>query len=92
MNENLAPIALILNQEELFALTGRRRYRAQSRAFTRMGISCWLRPDGFPIVSRTHFEEIMGAEPHARPSAATDGVFEGYTILGLPLVLKKKWA
>lgn len=56
------PVALILDPEEIRALTGRRRYRAQARALARMGISYRLRPDGFPIVSRTHFEAIMSAD------------------------------
>lgn len=63
MTENLAPVALILSHEELSALTGRRRYRAQARALARMGITHRLRPDGFPIVSRAHFEQSMGLSP-----------------------------
>jgi hypothetical protein len=60
MNAN-AP--LILSHDELCALTGRRRHRAQARALARIGISYRLRPDGFPIVSRAHFEQSMGATP-----------------------------
>lgn len=60
MSEIAPPVTLVLNHEEIRALTGRRRYRAQARALARMGISYRLRPDGFPIVSRAHFEEIMG--------------------------------
>ncbi len=52
---------LILSQDEIGVLTGRHRYRAQARALARMGISYKLRPDGFPIVSRVHFEQVMGA-------------------------------
>lgn len=51
---------LILSHAELCAVTGLSRYRAQARALARMDISYRLRPDGFPIVSRTHFEAIMG--------------------------------
>lgn len=72
MNENPVPIALILSHEELCALTGLRRYRAQARALARMGIVFRVRPDGFPLVSRAHFEEIMGTELRARPSDITE--------------------
>jgi len=65
-------LPLVLTPEELVALTGKRRYRAQSRALSRMGISHRLRPDGFPVVSRAHFEEIMGAESTARPATASE--------------------
>lgn len=54
--------SLVLSHEELCAITGRSRYRAQARALARTGISYRLRPDGFPLVSRTHFEAIMGSD------------------------------
>lgn len=62
---------LILSHQELCAVTGRSRYRAQSRALARMGISHRLRPDGFPIVSRAHFEAIMGSDTALHPPSAT---------------------
>lgn len=64
--------SLILSHAELCAVTGRSRYRAQSKALTRLGFSHRVRPDGFPLVSRAHFEEIMGAESHTPPSATTE--------------------
>jgi hypothetical protein len=63
---------LILSHQELCAVTGRSRYRAQSRALARMGISHRLRPDGFPIVSRTHFEAIMGSDTALPSPLATE--------------------
>lgn len=63
---------LILSLEELRAITGRSRYRAQARALARMGISYRMRPDGLPLVSRAHFEEIMGTESRTHPSDATE--------------------
>jgi len=68
---NPAP-ALILSHEELCMLTGRRRYSAQSRALAQMGISHRLRPDGFPVVSRAHFEEIMGPESTSRTPTVSE--------------------
>lgn len=72
MNESPVPVALILSHKELCVLTGLRRYRAQARALARMDITFRLRPDGFPIVSRAHFEAIMGTESNIPPSAATE--------------------
>ena len=52
------PIYLTL--QEIEAITGKHRYRAQARALGRMGIQCRARPDGRPIVSRAAFEQVMG--------------------------------
>lgn len=60
--------SVVLTGVELRQITGLSRYRAQARALARMGISYRLRPDGFPLVSRVHFEEIMGTE-HSRARA-----------------------
>jgi hypothetical protein len=53
---------LILSEREIEQITGRRRRRAQARALAMMGISYRLRPDGFPIVARSHWEQVMGTE------------------------------
>lgn len=71
MRESPKATAFILSFEELCILTGRRRYSAQARALARMGISYRLRPDGFPIVSRAHFEQSMGAAT-SRPERAVE--------------------
>ena len=52
---------LILGADELEEITGRQRFTAQAKALARIGISYKLRPDGFPLVSRAHFEQIMGS-------------------------------
>ncbi len=52
------PIYLTLQDVE--AITGKHRYRAQVRALAQMGIQCRVRPDGRPIVSRAVFEQVMG--------------------------------
>lgn len=71
--------SVVLTDVELRQVTGLSRYRAQARALARMGISYRLRPDGFPLVSRVHFEEIMGTEhsrarPEPKPNwSALDG-------------------
>jgi len=55
-------LLLVLSHVELQAITGRNRYRAQARILARLGITYRLRPDGFPLVSRAHFEAIMGPD------------------------------
>lgn len=54
---------LVLTAAELCVVTGRKRYRAQSKVLAQLGITHRIRPDGMPLVSRTHFEEIMGSLP-----------------------------
>jgi len=52
-----------LTEEELRHITGRRRYRAQIRALTCMGIGYVVRPDGRPIVTRRSREmSVSGSE------------------------------
>lgn len=62
---------LILSYEEICAITGKVRYRAQARALAKLGISSRLRPDGFPVVSRAHFEQTLGASS-SRPTERTE--------------------
>ena len=57
---------MILAADELEEITGRQRFTAQAKALARIGISYKLRPDGFPIVSRAHFEQVMGAASENR--------------------------
>ena len=62
---------MFLSKEELAALTGKERPKAQARALTRMGIPHRTRPDGSPVVMRTHVE-IVDAPPAswlARPQS-----------------------
>lgn len=63
---------LTLTAAELQEITGKRRYRAQARALAQMGISYRIRPDGFPLVARSHFDEIMGAESSRRREVEPD--------------------
>jgi hypothetical protein len=45
---------------ELEAITGRRRSSAQFRWLRANGFLCLRRGDGRPLVSRSHFEAVMG--------------------------------
>ena len=51
---------IYLTEEELIGITGLRRYRAQFNWLIKNGFKVIIRADGKPIVSRTHFESIMG--------------------------------
>ncbi len=63
---------IYLTPQEVEDITGKHRYRAQVRALGRMGIQCWVRPDGRPIVSRTAFENIMGSTVSTPQQAEPD--------------------
>lgn len=56
-------VSLILSSEEIVLITGRRRTSSQARAFALMGIKYRLRPNGSIVVSRAHFEGMMGNIP-----------------------------
>jgi hypothetical protein len=59
-------MSITLTAEEIKAITGKQRHRAQARALAMMGVSFRIRPDGFPLVARSHFEHVMGAEKSAQ--------------------------
>jgi hypothetical protein len=56
---------MFLSKDELVALTGRRRPKAQARALTGMGIPYRRRPDGSPVVLRIHLDTFSGADAPA---------------------------
>jgi hypothetical protein len=49
-----------LTDSELEAITGRRRSSAQLRWLRANGFLCIRRGNGRPLVSRSHFEAVMG--------------------------------
>ena len=51
---------LTLTHDELVRITGKQRYKAQAKQLARMGIEHRLSATGEPIVSRAHFERVMG--------------------------------
>ena len=55
-----------LTEEELRHITGRRRYSAQVRALTRMGIGHVVRPDGRPIVTRRSLDMSLSGSAYDR--------------------------
>lgn len=62
---------LCLSKDELFELTARVKYRAQSRALDKMGVSYIPRADGFPLVNRQHFDQLSGADNVTTKKAVT---------------------
>ena len=53
---------LTLTQQEIALITGRKRFTAQCRQLAKMGIEHRLSATGEPIVSRAHFEQVMGVQ------------------------------
>jgi len=66
---------LCLTLEELREITGRMKASAQVRFLRQNGINFILRADGKPLVSRTHFEAIMGGEVRVRRPAEPEPDF-----------------
>ena len=54
------PHSIHLTPEELRAVTGRSRWTAQIRWLRANGFTVLQRADGMPLVSRAHFELMMG--------------------------------
>jgi len=50
---------MFLTALEIAELTGRRRRDAQIKALRSMGIEHRIRPDGHPVVSRSHIEKLL---------------------------------
>ncbi len=51
---------MFLRNEEVVALTNRRRSAAQVRALRTMGIEHRIRPDGTVAILRSHVEYLLG--------------------------------
>jgi len=55
-------LPIYLTIEELKEITGRVKAAAQIRWFRSQGFTVLLRADGRPLVSRNHFEAMMGGQ------------------------------
>ena len=51
---------IVLTTDEIFGITGYRNRRCQRRWFNRNGVQFKERGNGSLVVSRRHFEHIMG--------------------------------
>jgi hypothetical protein len=61
-----------LTAEEVAELSGRRRYGAQARALAKMTIPYTVRPDGRPMVLRSHVENRLGGKRSEEPYIIPD--------------------
>lgn len=57
---------MILTQEQISELTGRRRRDAQAKVLRYMGIEFRQRPDGSLAVSQAHVDAVLGAPAHGK--------------------------
>ncbi|MEM8845373.1 MAG: DUF4224 domain-containing protein [Pseudomonadota bacterium] len=53
---------LFLEENEITALTGKKRRKSQLHVLAQMGITYLIRPDHSLVVARKHVEQIMGIE------------------------------
>jgi hypothetical protein len=60
---------MLLEADELVALTRKRRPTAQARALRAMGVEHRTRADGSLVVSRAHVEALLGGQRTRRSSA-----------------------
>jgi hypothetical protein len=58
---------ITLTKDEIYRITRRKRFSAQARQLSRMGIEHRLNAIGEPVVSRRAFEQAMGAGAAKRP-------------------------
>jgi hypothetical protein len=63
---------MFLTPDELVELTHKQRPAAQIRALRARGIEHRVRPDGKPVVLRSHLEALMGGAKPARRRAEPD--------------------
>lgn len=50
---------MVLSEDELFALTRRKRSRAQARVLRGLGLIYRVRPDGSLAVARAHIQDVF---------------------------------
>jgi hypothetical protein len=60
---------MILSHDELIELTGKRTKPAQTQALKFMRIEYRMRPDGSPVVLRSHVEKLLGAQILSKPTS-----------------------
>jgi hypothetical protein len=63
---------LILSEEEIVAVTKKRRHSSQVLVLRMLGIHHKIRPDGTIIVSRTHFDDVMGPKASRRKAVESE--------------------
>ncbi len=71
---------LCLSQEELILITGRVKASAQIRYLRSQGFTVIPRADGSPLVSRTHFEVIMGGGHYSTKPQNSEPDFSSFHV------------
>jgi hypothetical protein len=61
----------LLTPSELVELTGKRRYKAQQRVLSKMGVRHAVRPDGSPVVSRALVAAMLARFSETPPEPAS---------------------
>ena len=59
-------MSICLTDEEIAEVTGRKHRDAQRTGLARLGIEHLVRPDGSLVVSREHFEEVLGGKKRSK--------------------------
>ena len=70
---------LCLTKEELQELTGLKRFAAQFRWLSQQGFIVRQRGDGMPIISRQHFESVMGGVLTSNKSKSQEPDFTSFS-------------
>ncbi len=58
-------ISICLTNDEILTITGRKKPSAQIRYLRSQGFTVIPRADGTPLISRTHFEVMMGGQHYS---------------------------
>lgn len=64
----------LLTPQEIIALTGKQRFKAQQLALSKMGVRYVVRPDGSPVVSRVSVERLLGGKADKTPAPSPEPV------------------
>jgi hypothetical protein len=70
---------LCLTKEELQELTGLKRFASQFSWLSQQGFVVRQRGDGMPIISRQHFETVMGGVLTSPKSKTQEPDFTSFT-------------
>lgn len=67
---------MILDEDQLYDLTKKRRHSAQAAVLASLGIAFKPRPDGSLVVSEAHVEAVLGGEVFKKKSKTVEPDWE----------------
>ncbi len=70
---------MILSHEELIELTGKKAKPAQVQALRYIGLEFRLRPDGSPIVLKSHVEKVFGGSQESKNDDPYYGIMPDFS-------------